>query len=81
MIEKSIYLSSVTGKKKKKKLTNSRTMVRPYRRPTSIPIGLGAGFARAPTMAMEAMRKKLVCMVDDLDSFLEVLEEWTRLCM
>ena len=29
-----------------------------------MPIGLGAGFARAPTMAMEAIRKKLVCMMD-----------------
>ena len=34
---------------------------------TSIPIGLGAGFATmVPKMAMEAMMKEVVCMMKDL---------------
>ena len=43
-------------------------MVIPSRRITSTPMamGFGAGFAMAPKMAMEAMRKMLVCMMDGL---------------
>ena len=48
-------------------------MVSPSRRITSIPIGLGAGFAMAPKMAIEAMMKKVVCIMNDLI----VLECWT----
>ena len=57
------------------KLTASRTTVSPSsRRMTSIPIGLGAGFAMAPKMAMEAMMKaEVVFMMNDLI----VLECWT----
>lgn len=48
------------------KLTTSRTIVRPSsRRITSMPIGLGAGFAMAPKMAIEAMMK-VVFIMDDL---------------
>ena len=47
-------------------------MVSPSRRITSIPIGLGAGFAMAPKMAIEAMMK-VVCIMNDLI----VLECWT----
>ena len=48
-------------------------MVSPSRRITSIPIGLGAGFAMAPKMAIEAMMKKVVRIMNDLI----VLECWT----
>lgn len=55
------------------KLTTSRTIVIPLsRRITSIPIGLGAGFAMAPKMAIEAMMKEKVCIMNDLI----VLECW-----
>ena len=47
------------------RLTTSRTIVSPSRRTTSMPIGLGAGFAMAATkMAMEARMKGVVCMMD-----------------
>lgn len=48
------------------KLTTSRTIVSPSRRITSIPIGLGAGFAMAPKMAIEAIMKEVVCIMNDL---------------
>ena len=50
------------------KLTTSRTIVSPSRRTTSTPIELGAGFAIAPKMAIEAMIKTVVCMMNDFDS-------------
>ena len=40
---------------------------------TSMPIGLGAGFAMAAEMAIEAMMKKVLYMMNDL----MVLECWT----
>lgn len=55
------------------KLTTSRTVVSPSPRITSIPIGLGAGLAMAPKMAIEAMMKEVVCIMNDLI----VLECWT----
>ena len=48
-------------------------MTSPSFRITSIPIGLGAGFAMAPKMAIEAMMKKVICIMNDLI----VLECWT----
>ena len=40
--------------------------MRPSRRMTSMPRGLGAGFAMAETRAMEARMRKVGCMVGDL---------------
>lgn len=58
------------------KLTTSRTIVSPSRRITSIPIWLGAGFAMAPKMAIEAMMKEVVCMICMMNDLI-VLEYWT----
>ena len=48
------------------KLTTSRTIVSPSRRITSMPVGLGAGCAMAPKMAIEAMMKEVDCIMNDL---------------
>ena len=47
------------------KLTTSRTIVWPSLRTTSIPIGLGAGFAMTLRMAVEAKMMEVVCMMND----------------
>jgi hypothetical protein len=58
------------------RLTTSRTMVSPSRRITSMPIGLGAGLPMVPKMAIEAMKKRVVCMMDLV--VLRLLEDVTR---